>query len=49
MVHGGGDVSVRRSMRPEREMCKEHLEEEVSYFCFTCLSQPICSECVIHG
>jgi len=39
------------NLRPEREPCREHPEEEVSYFCFDCqaVSGPICSECVIHG
>lgn len=37
-------------MRPEREACREHPEEEVNYFCFDCqTSAPVCSECVIHG
>jgi hypothetical protein len=36
-------------MRVEREACREHPEEEVSYFCFDCVSQPICSECVVRG
>lgn len=40
---------TRRSMRPERDMCRDHPEEEVNYFCFDCLSSPICSECVVHG
>lgn len=30
-------------------MCKAHPDEEINYFCFECLCQPICSECVIHG
>jgi B-box zinc finger/Putative zinc finger in N-recognin (UBR box) len=39
------------NLRPEREPCREHPEEEVNYFCFDCqtTSGPICSECVIHG
>jgi hypothetical protein len=41
--------NINRSMRPERESCPEHPEEEVNYFCFECMSQPICSECVVHG
>ena len=28
--------------------CKEHSEEEISYYCFTCWSN-ICPECAIHG
>lgn len=40
---------MRRSLRPERELCKDHPEEEVNYFCFDCLCSPICSECVVHG
>ena len=40
---------MRRSMRPEREPCRDHPEEEVNYFCFDCLCSPICAECVVHG
>ena len=29
-------------------MCKDHPEEEVSYYCFKCLEN-ICPECAIHG
>lgn len=36
-------------MRPERELCRDHPDEEVNYFCFDCLCNPICSECVVHG
>jgi hypothetical protein len=36
-------------MRPERDACKDHPDEEVNYFCFDCMSTPICSECVVHG
>ena len=32
-----------------REPCREHPEEEVSYFCFDCNVPPVCPECVIHG
>ena len=32
-----------------RDYCKDHPEEEVSYFCFECHVEPICPECVIHG
>jgi hypothetical protein len=28
--------------------CKEHSEEEISYYCFTCWAN-ICPECAIHG
>ena len=38
-----------RNLRPERESCKDHPEEEVNYFCFECMCSPICSECVVHG
>ena len=27
----------------------EHPDEEISYFCFDCLNNCICPECVIHG
>jgi B-box zinc finger/Putative zinc finger in N-recognin (UBR box) len=36
-------------MRPERDACRDHPDEEVNYFCFDCLTSPICSECVVHG
>jgi len=29
--------------------CKSHPDEEVRYFCFDCLTPPVCSECVVHG
>lgn len=28
--------------------CKEHSEEEISYYCFSCWTN-ICPECAIHG
>eukprot|EP00826_Nyctotherus_ovalis_P052105 TRINITY_DN6566_c0_g1_i10.p1 TRINITY_DN6566_c0_g1~~TRINITY_DN6566_c0_g1_i10.p1 ORF type:complete len:300 (+),score=101.12 TRINITY_DN6566_c0_g1_i10:406-1305(+) len=33
----------------DESYCKAHPDEEVKYFCFDCLTPPICSECVIHG
>ena len=33
----------------DEKYCKSHPDEEVKYFCFDCLTPPICSECVIHG
>ena len=39
----------KASLRPEREPCREHPEEEVNYFCFQCMCTPVCSECVVHG
>ena len=39
---------VGRHMRPERDPCAEHPDEEVSYFCFDCMCV-VCSECVVHG
>ena len=29
--------------------CASHPDEEVKYFCFECLTAPVCSECVVHG
>lgn len=46
MMHS--DVS-KASFRPERDTCKDHEDEELNYFCFECMSPPVCSECVIHG
>ena len=40
---------VNQSYRQQRDACPDHPEEEVSYFCFQCKTQPVCSECVIHG
>jgi len=40
---------ANQSYRTMREACQDHPEEEVSYFCFDCKTNPICSECVIHG
>ena len=42
-------MSARRGLRPERDPCRDHPDEEVSYYCFDCSCPPICSECVIHG
>ena len=39
----------RSYQRNVRELCKDHPEEEVQYFCFDCNTAPICPECVIHG
>lgn len=36
-------------MSKEKEYCSEHPDEEVSYFCFDCLTKCICPECIIHG
>jgi len=40
---------MRKNLRPERDSCREHPDEEVNYFCFDCICPPICSECVVHG
>eukprot|EP00347_Sterkiella_histriomuscorum_P002534 403367782 len=44
-----GNESMRRNLRPEKDQCREHPDEEVNYFCFDCLVPPVCSECVVHG
>lgn len=31
------------------EFCREHPDEILKYFCFTCETECICAECVIHG
>ena len=41
--------SVGQSFRQTRELCREHPEEEVQYYCFDCNVPPVCPECVIHG
>jgi len=33
----------------ERPSCAEHADEYCSYFCFSCVSDCICPECIIHG
>lgn len=32
----------------KKDYCKEH-KEELTYFCFDCMTKCVCSECVIHG
>jgi len=32
-----------------KKSCGEHPDEEILYFCFDCLCECICPECVIHG
>ena len=32
-----------------RELCRDHPDEEVYYFCFTCECECICAECAVHG
>lgn len=39
-------ILYRKTMR---SFCIEHPDEEISYFCFDCLTNCVCSECVIHG
>ena len=43
------DSSLRQSVKYPRMYCKDHPDEELSYFCFDCLTDCICSECIIHG
>ena len=31
------------------DFCREHPDEPLSYYCFDCYSECICSECAIHG
>ena len=33
----------------EYNCCNSHPDENVTYFCFDCLTPPVCSECVVHG
>eukprot|EP00744_Colponema_vietnamica_P009095 GILI01012949.1.p1 GENE.GILI01012949.1~~GILI01012949.1.p1 ORF type:complete len:468 (-),score=80.29 GILI01012949.1:1178-2581(-) len=48
---------VRSEARPIREIisvrtgvaCKDHPDEEVTYFCLDCESSCICTECIVHG
>jgi len=37
------------SRKGMRAFCIEHPDEEISYYCFDCLANCICPECVIHG
>eukprot|EP01017_Pseudomicrothorax_dubius_P003127 TRINITY_DN1036_c0_g2_i3.p1 TRINITY_DN1036_c0_g2~~TRINITY_DN1036_c0_g2_i3.p1 ORF type:complete len:361 (+),score=93.72 TRINITY_DN1036_c0_g2_i3:539-1621(+) len=41
--------SPNTHLRQPRSMCSEHCEEEISYFCFECMCNCICPECIIHG
>lgn len=36
-------------LKAVKGFCPEHPDEEISYFCFNCLSNCICPECIIHG
>ena len=33
---------------PSHPACKTHLDEQLSYYCFSC-NQNICVECALHG
>ena len=33
----------------QKDVCPEHPDEDLYYFCFTCLCHFVCPECVIHG
>jgi len=39
----------RHTFSAPREMCRDHPDEEVYYFCFTCECECICAECAVHG
>lgn len=36
-------------LKAVKGFCPEHPDEEISYFCFNCVSNCICPECIIHG
>jgi len=36
-------------LKAVKGFCPEHPDEEISYFCFNCISNCICPECIIHG
>jgi hypothetical protein len=45
--HGGG-LTPAAPTKKVVYYCKEHSEEEISYYCFSCWTN-ICPECAIHG
>ncbi|KRX10819.1 hypothetical protein PPERSA_00989 [Pseudocohnilembus persalinus] len=47
---GANDYSSKSLMVNNiQQFCKQHPEEEVMYFCFTCETSCLCAECVING
>lgn len=40
---------MNQSYRHMRELCRDHPEEEVTYYCYDCNKPPVCPECIIHG
>jgi hypothetical protein len=42
-------INEKPEPKYDQRYCKEHPDEDIKYFCFECLSAPVCSECVIHG
>ena len=42
-------VEPKSSKEEAQPYCKAHSDEEIKYFCFECLTSPVCAECVIHG
>ncbi|EGR34213.1 hypothetical protein IMG5_020770, partial [Ichthyophthirius multifiliis] len=38
-----------QNKRIKKYKCQDHPEEDISYYCFQCLSKSICPECIIHG
>eukprot|EP00698_Gefionella_okellyi_P024981 TRINITY_DN899_c0_g1_i2.p1 TRINITY_DN899_c0_g1~~TRINITY_DN899_c0_g1_i2.p1 ORF type:complete len:343 (-),score=49.44 TRINITY_DN899_c0_g1_i2:27-1055(-) len=54
-LHPASNALMRKHQRVAVEslrppvMCKSHTDELASYFCMTCESVCICTECVVHG
>ena len=38
-----------RTGKGDAGICAHHPDEEIKYFCFSCMGLPVCAECVVHG
>ena len=46
--HETSPITKKKELKKVIYYCKEHSEEELSYYCFGCTVN-ICPECAIHG
>jgi hypothetical protein len=44
-----GNSAPNKQFGSGKRICGEHPDEEILYFCFNCLCECICPECIIHG
>ena len=42
-------INEKQIPKYDQRYCKDHPDEDIKYFCFNCLTEPVCSECVIYG